>query len=484
MLFPTYEFIFLFLPVTLLLYLCQKKFSGRFTVQVLLFASVVFYLLPNWTDGYIIIGSIIVNFLLSKKIQQTQGYLSKTYLIIGISFNLCIISYFKYLFFFSEVLSGVIGYESSIEKLILPVGISFYTFQQIAYLVDCYKYRDTQYNFQEYALFVTFFPQLIAGPIVHHKEIMPQISKLHSTSFDINKFQIGVMIFIIGLSKKLVLADNLALLANPVFRLIDKSQSVDIASAWMGSLAYTFQLYFDFSAYSDMAIGLGLMFGLSLPINFNSPYKSVSITEFWRRWHITLSSFLRDYLYIPLGGNRNGKFKRYQNLMLTMLLGGLWHGAGWNFIIWGGLHGLYLVINQVFSNFCTRLKLQIPSVIGIAITMLAVIIAWVFFRAQTTQGAFNLLSTMFGLIDSGEPVAWVPVNYILLVVASLIAFLAPNTAQIFSYQGCKSGSSWSKQVASKLGGNKSKFMAIYLGLILCLSLLFIPQPTVFLYFNF
>jgi D-alanyl-lipoteichoic acid acyltransferase DltB (MBOAT superfamily) len=484
MLFPTFEFTFLFLPITLLVFLCQKKYSNRFTVQILLFASVVFYLLPNWTDGYIIIGSIIVNFLLSMKIQSAEGVKSKVFLTLGISFNLCVISYFKYLFFFSEVLSGLIGYDSSIEKLILPVGISFYTFQQIAYLVDCYKYRDTKYNFQEYALFVTFFPQLIAGPIVHHKEIMPQISKLQAAPFDINKCQIGVLIFIIGLSKKLVLADNLALLANPVFGVIDKSQSVDIVSAWVGSLAYTFQLYFDFSAYSDMAIGLGLMFGLNLPINFNSPYKSTSITEFWRRWHITLSTFLRDYLYIPLGGNRNGKFKRYQNLMLTMLLGGLWHGAGWNFIIWGGLHGLYLVINQVFSNFCIKAKIRIPNFIGVMITMLAVIVAWVFFRAETTQGAFSLLSTMFGVANSGVSLDWVSVNFILIGIAAVIAFFAPNTAQLFSYEGCATKLTWSNQVTSGLSLTRAKLFPIYIGLLLCLSLLFMPQPTVFLYFNF
>jgi D-alanyl-lipoteichoic acid acyltransferase DltB (MBOAT superfamily) len=484
MLFPTFEFIFLFLPITLLAFLCQKKYSNRFTVQILLFSSVVFYLLPNWTDGYIIIGSIIVNFLLSKKIQSTEGNVSKAFLALGVCFNLCVISYFKYLFFFSEVLSGLIGYNSSIEKLILPVGISFYTFQQIAYLVDCYKYRDTQYNFQEYALFVTFFPQLIAGPIVHHKEIMPQISNLQATPFDLHKLQIGILIFIIGLSKKLVLADNLALLANPVFGLIDKSQSVDIVSAWVGSLAYTFQLYFDFSAYSDMAIGLGLMFGLNLPINFNSPYKSTSITEFWRRWHITLSTFLRDYLYIPLGGNRNGKYKRYQNLMLTMLLGGLWHGAGWNFIIWGGLHGLYLVINQVFSNFCRKVKIQLPNFIGVLLTMLAVIVAWVFFRAETTQGAFSLLGTMFGIADSDTTLDWVSVNYLLIGLAALIAFFAPNTAQLFSYQGCATKPTWSKQVCAQLGITRAKLFPIYIGLLLCLSLLFMPQPTVFLYFNF
>ncbi|WP_200911591.1 MBOAT family O-acyltransferase [Teredinibacter purpureus] len=425
---------------------------------------------------------------MSRKLQQYEGLASKLFLIIGVVFNLLIIAYFKYLFFFSEIAISLFSADFGVEKLILPVGISFYTFQQIAYLVDCYKDRNVNYNFSEYALFVTFFPQLIAGPIVHHKEIMPQISALNNKPYDINKLSAGAVMFIVGLSKKLVLADNLAKLADPVFKLSDAGASVDGLTAWMGALAYTFQLYFDFSAYSDMAVGLGLMFGLMLPINFMSPYKSASIVEFWRRWHITLSTFLRDYLYIALGGNRSGKFKRYRNLLLTMLLGGLWHGAGWNFIIWGGLHGVYLVVNHGFSQFCSRFGVMLPKVMGIAITMLCVVVAWVFFRAESTAGALTLLSSMFGFVAPTGPLAsefmWVPIDFILVFVAACIALFAPNIYQLFHYDGCKTPDNWQPAMLSfELKGSALLF-PLFVGMLLCLSLMFMPQPTVFLYFNF
>lgn len=484
MLFPTFQFIFLFLPFSLLTFLyLNKTFNKRFTIQILLFTSVVFYLLPNWADGYIIFSSIIINFFISKKIQAEKKHYSKLFLIIGIIFNLIVIFYFKYFFFFSEIYSNLTSHHNYIEKLILPVGISFYTFQQIAYLVDCYKDRNVNYNFSEYALFVTFFPQLIAGPIVHHKEIMPQISNLKNKPYNINMLNIGISMFIIGLLKKLVLADNLAKLSNPVFSMAENNENLSMISSWVGALAYTFQLYFDFSAYSDMAIGLGLMFGLMLPLNFYSPYKSVSIVEFWRRWHITLSTFLRDYLYIPLGGNKNGKFNRYRNLFLTMLLGGLWHGAGWNFIIWGGLHGLYLVINHGFTNILSTCNFKLPRIVGITITMFAVVIAWVFFRAETTEGAFNILKSMFmgySLVDQN---GWSFSDYSLVIIAAAIAFFAPNTAQLFKYDGCKTKIDQDSWLLYKNRGH-AIILSIIKGLMLALAIMYMAQPTVFLYFNF
>lgn len=439
--------------------------------------------MPNWSDGYVILSSIIVNFLLSKKIQNSKAKLSKLVLIVGISFNLAIISYFKYLFFFAEVASQLTNYTLQIDKLILPVGISFYTFQQIAYLVDCYRNRNFQYSFNEYALFVTFFPQLIAGPIVHHTELMPQISKLKDKKFDFDMCHAGILIFIIGLSKKLLLADNLAKLSDPIFSLADKGITIDTLSSWIGALAYTFQLYFDFSAYSDMAIGLGLIFGLNLPINFLSPYKSKSITEFWRRWHITLSSFLRDYLYIPLGGNRNGKFNRHKNLFLTMLLGGLWHGAGWNFMIWGALHGSYLMVNHLYSNYAKENQIVIPGFISIFITMLVVIIAWVFFRAPTFDAAINMLNGMFSFEFAKTSTKWVILDYLLIILASCIAFFAPNTAEIFNYQGIK-GITSHGLTSLNFGLSRTALSAMYFGLLLAVSLMFMAQPTVFIYFDF
>ena len=429
-------------------------------------------------------SSIIINFLISKKCQIKEGRSSKAYLILGIVFNLLVIFYFKYSFFFFDIYSNLTSQINHIEKFILPVGISFYTFQQIAYLVDCYKDKNVNYNFQEYALFVTFFPQLIAGPIVHHKEIMPQISNLKYKPYSIDMLNIGIGMFVIGLFKKLVLADNLAKLSNPVFSLADKNQNIDIISSWVGSLAYTFQLYFDFSAYSDMAIGLGLMFGLKLPLNFFSPYKSVSIIDFWRRWHITLSTFLKDYLYIPLGGNKNGKFNRYRNLLITMLLGGLWHGAGWNFIIWGGLHGSYLIINHTCSNICKRLEIEIPKYIGITLTMFAVIIAWVFFRAETTSGALYIISSMFDISSYTKLTVWVPADFLLILIAALVAFCAPNTAQIFNYNGTKFQVQQAQILTFLINKKHAVLLSILTGSMLSIILMFMAQPTVFLYFNF
>lgn len=349
---------------------------------------------------------------------------------------------------------------------------------------DCYRTRNVNYNFQEYALFVTFFPQLIAGPIVHHSEVMPQISNLKSKPYCFELLNIGIAMFVIGLFKKLVLADNLAKLANPVFSLADKNENLDIISSWIGSLAYTFQLYFDFSAYSDMAIGLGLMFGLKLPLNFFSPYKSISIIDFWRRWHITLSTFLKDYLYIPLGGNKQGKFKRYRNLLITMLLGGLWHGAGWNFIIWGGLHGLYLIVNHACSNLLQRFGLKIPKLIGITLTMLSVVIAWVFFRAESTSGALNIISNMFSFTNYPKQVVWLPVDFFLIAIAASIAFFAPNTSQIFNYDGTKFQVEQAKILIIFKNKKQTALLAIIAGALLSTILMFMAQPTVFLYFNF
>ena len=483
MLFPTFQFVLIFLPIVLCIYaLMKSKGYSRYTVGFLLLASMLFYLLPNWKYGYVITGSIVINYVLSKIIQSYKDRRSKLFLIIGIVFNLGLIGYFKYLFFFSTIAADLTGAEFSITKLILPVGISFYTFQQIAYLVDCFRYRDIHYNFFEYALFISFFPQLIAGPIVHHKQLMPQIHKLKSTPFDLEKWKIGIGFFIIGLAKKLVLADNLANLANPVFIQADNNAPVDTLAAWMGSIAYTLQLYFDFSAYSDMAIGLGLMFGISLPINFLSPYKSPSIVEFWRRWHITLSSFLRDYLYIALGGNRKGKIRRYTNLLITMLLGGLWHGAGWNFIIWGGLHGIYLVINHLFSSLSSGLNFAIPKLLSIAITFLGVVVAWVFFRAETTQGAWHILSAMMGL-QTGNSLLWIPFDYLLVATGLAFVWFMPNTTQLFGYSE-QTGRIKLPHHFQHLDLNDSRLFPLLLGILLALAFMFIPQPSVFIYFNF
>jgi D-alanyl-lipoteichoic acid acyltransferase DltB (MBOAT superfamily) len=480
-LFPTFSFIFGFLPITLTVFFLLYRKSNKHAVAILLVTSLIFYILPNWLHAHVIISSIIVNFFISKYIQSSIKH-SKKLLALGVIYNLCVIIYFKYSFFFGEMFTIVSGLDLGLTKYVLPVGISFYTFQQIAYLVDCYKDKNVDYNFWQYALFITFFPQLIAGPIVHHKELMPQISLLGKQKIQADVFFAGLCIFIFGLAKKLLLADNLENYATEIFVLADSGVAISTASAWLGSLSYTLQLYFDFSAYSDMAIGLGLLFGIKLPINFFSPYKSESITEFWRRWHITLSSFLRDYLYIPLGGNRTGN--RHVNLLLTMLLGGLWHGAGVNFIIWGGLHGVYLVINHAFKEVCRNFGLAMPYFLGVMITMTSVVIAWVFFRAETLDGALSLISSMFSYNIVNDGVKITNASICLIIIGFIVTQFLPNVAQLFDYNGLKTVESWQPLQRFSIVCKGQLFSVLVIVALLVGALMFMAQPTVFIYFNF
>ena len=349
MLFNSYEFIFLFLPIVLLgFHLIGKQGHHRVAIAWLVGASLFFY--GWWNPAYLLLMlfSVLFNYSVGVSLSNTSGrkLLSKTILTIGVSVNLAILGYFKYANFFVDNLNALSGTNLILNEVILPLAISFFTFQQIAYLVDAYRGKTKEYNFLHYCLFVTFFPQLIAGPIVHHKEMLPQFAKDAVYKLRSKHLAIGITIFALGLFKKVVLADGVSVYATPVFNAAEAGVMLTFFEAWGGALAYTFQLYFDFSGYSDMAIGIARMFGIRLPLNFNSPYKATSIIDFWRRWHITLSRFLRDYLYIPLGGSRKGRVRRYINLMTTMILGGLWHGAGWTFLLWGALHGFYLMINH------------------------------------------------------------------------------------------------------------------------------------------
>ncbi|MDY2585286.1 MAG: MBOAT family O-acyltransferase [Helicobacter sp.] len=330
------------------------------------------------------------------------------YLYVGIFFNLALLGFFKYTDFFLEnfnLLSKLLHLDFNIPlpHILLPLAISFFTFQQIAFLVDCYKGVDKKFDFLDYCLFVSFFPQLIAGPIVHHKEMMPQFKSL---SVEWDKIAKGVLIFSLGLFKKVFIADSFAKWANNGFSIVEKGEFLNIAESWATSLSYTFQLYFDFSGYCDMAIGLGLLFGILLPINFNSPYKALSITEFWRRWHITLGRFLKDYLYIPLGGNRGSKLLTLRNLFLVAFLSGVWHGAGFGFIIWGALHGLAMCLHRIYGyvleslnlHKATFLQSRLYKVLCWILTFNFLNMTWVFFRAENLQGALNLLAGMFGIM--------------------------------------------------------------------------------------
>lgn len=395
MLFNSYIFIFLFLPLTLVVWIGLNRFKLIKASQVwLTAASFVFYGYWNISTLPLLLLSVIFNYQMGKAIAHSEppSKSAKTLLWIGIGVNLLLIGYYKYAHFLVNSINGILHTHLSIPNIILPLAISFYTFTQIAYLVDAYRGETQSLNYDPltYSLFVVFFPQLIAGPILRHNQLIPQFRALKTYIFCHENFTKGCVLFSLGLCKKVLIADRLSPWVAPVF---DHASEVTFLEAWVGVLSYTYQLYFDFSGYSDMAIGLGLMFNIILPLNFNSPYKATSIRDFWQRWHMTLSDFLRDYLYIPLGGNRQGEIRRYTHLMITMLLGGLWHGAGWTYVIWGGLHGFYLSINHLWRKF----HLTLPQFLSWSITFLSVIIAWVLFRATKLADGFTLLQTMSGL---------------------------------------------------------------------------------------
>jgi len=406
MLFNSYNFIFLFLPIVLLGFFLLARIGHTFAAAWLVAASLFFY--GYWNPAYIglLLGSIVCNYAFGMWIAKAgvrhdeSG--RKSLLIVAVAANLLLLGYYKYANFFVDNINTAANAHLSLGAIILPLGISFFTFTQIAFLVDTYQGKVKEYNFIHYTLFVTYFPHLIAGPILHHKEMMPQFA--HASNYRINWEHVasGLMLFTLGLCKKVLGADALAPYANGVFDGVQHGMLPTVYEAWAGALSYTMQLYFDFSGYTDMALGIALMFNIRLPINFNSPYKATSIIEFWRRWHMTLSRFLRDYLYIPLGGNRKGKTRRYLNLLATMLLGGLWHGAGWTFVVWGVLHGAYLAINNLWRELFPESRSRwIPSwlsaLLGFALTFVAVVAAWVVFRSNDMAQAKTILEAMFGI---------------------------------------------------------------------------------------
>jgi len=392
MLFSSIEFIFLFLPIVFILYFVAGKHRKSWAMPILVLASLFFY--GYWKPIYLplIITSTLVNFYLGRLIAPKRGVNNKKILVIGVMLNAGFLVIFKYTDFILENTNLIFNTNYPMLGIILPLAISFFTFQQIAYLVDRYNGIAGNYTLLEYFLFVTFFPQLIAGPIVHHKEMMPQFKALKNANINYTNIEKGIAIFSIGLFKKLIIADYFGGFADKGYAEVS---SLNFWGAWSTSLSYTIQLYYDFSGYCDMAIGAALLFNIKLPINFNSPYKAISIQDFWRRWHITLSTWLRDYIYIPLGGNRNGNFKTYRNLFITFVLGGIWHGAGWGFFIWGVLHGLGLMLHRVWQKY----DIAMPNFIAWLITMLYVHLTWVFFRADNLADANIIIIKLFSLSD-------------------------------------------------------------------------------------
>jgi alginate O-acetyltransferase complex protein AlgI len=498
MLFSSFTFLFQFLPAVVLAYAAARLHSPRAGILVLVCASLFFY--GAWRPVYLalLLASIAANFSLGLLMEDASR--RRGVGLLGVALNLALLCYFKYTNFIFDSIHALSGAPLPLVNVVLPLGISFFTFQQIAYLVDVMRGAKVERDIVSYTLFVSFFPHLIAGPLVHHAEMIPQFKRGRTGRSAVLAAR-GLAIFAAGLFKKVVIADNLAQFVSPVFVHLDAGGSITAPWAWLAMLAYAMQIYFDFSGYSDMAIGLALLFGIRLPVNFRSPYKAASIIDFWRRWHITLSRFLRDYLYIPLGGNRLGEQRRYLNLMVTMLLGGLWHGAGWNFLIWGGLHGLYLCVNhlwQAWRGAPAKLTGGFAQISSWAITFLAVVIAWAFFRARTTAGALQMLGGLFGFEAGGsayispgvlrlmdlpllvgeERLVLIGAGMVALALA--VALWLPNVPQLFGYREYRHA----PEPATWLRWRPNLAWAALSAAALAISLFGMWQRLEFLYFQF
>src|SRR3982075_987043 len=478
MLFNSYLFIFLFLPIALIGYFALGRLGNLAPVMWLALASLVFYSVSNWEFVLLLLASVAFNYgigvlLISGRLRPLPRFAVLT---IGVAGDLLVLGYFKYAGFLAANLNAIFSTGFTVN-ILLPVGISFYTFTQIAFLVDAYRGKVARYRLPDYVLFVTYFPHLIAGPILHHKDMIPQFERAAAKRPDARMILCGLIIFAIGLFKKTCLADGI----QPLVTLAFGQNAPSFDQAWIGVLAYTFQLYFDFSGYSDMAIGISLMFGIFLPLNFNSPYKATSIIDFWRRWHMTLSHFLRDYLYIPLGGNRHGPALRYLNLAITMLLGGLWHGAAWTFVVWGALHGAYLCINHAWNNYGPKVAprfARAADIAGLMLTFLAVVVAWVFFRAENIEWAIYVLAKMSdpGNIAFGRG----EMAYsVFIIVYAAIAWFAPNTQTIMGYDHKN------RTVGQGLCAWQKRSVFLYAAAaVLAFGILGIQQHSEFIYFRF
>lgn len=471
MLFNSYVFLFLFLPLTLLgYYLIKKK---NIQLWFLFLSSVFFYCYWSTTYVFLLLFTVVLDFYLANRIYYAKTQkIRKVLLLISIISNLSILGFFKYYNFFADSLNGVfssVGGQSALLptfSLILPIGISFYTFQSMSYVIDVYRRTsDAHAHLLEFAGYVTLFPHQISGPLVRHNTIVPQLESANTYVFHSENFWRGCYFFIFGLSKKMLIADRIAAVVDP---LVANISQISNAEAILAMFGYTTQLYFDFSGYSDMAVGLGLMMNIQFPQNFNSPYKSRSITEFWQRWHITLSSWLRDYLYISLGGNRAGYLKTYRNLLLTMAIGGFWHGANWTYLVWGVFHGGILASERFLKD--KKWNFIGNSYVSWALTFFAVNIGWVFFRAHSLSEAFLWLRKIF-LLDGGATwdLAFIALKhkdrfFIALGVGLLASLLAKNTWHISFKPNAKN--------------------ATVLAFLFILCLMYMGDESPFLYFQF
>jgi alginate O-acetyltransferase complex protein AlgI len=504
MLFNSVAFIFVFLPATLLIFFLVAKTSRLAALCCLTAASLIFYAQTDSRYLLILIPSILTNYLFGTALSGgrlvTGGRLGDdkrfAVLTIGVTANLACLFTFKYLDLFIDTIDRLHLADFGLLHIELPLGISFFTFTQIAFLVDAYQRKVSETRFVNYALFVSYFPHLVAGPILHHAEMMPQFSDERTFRPRLDNFAVGLSVFFIGLFKKVIVADHLAPHVHRIFDAAGQGTHLSALEGWSGALCYALQIYFDFSGYSDMAIGLSLLFGVRLPLNFNSPYKAVNIIDFWRRWHMTLSRFLRDYLYIPLGGNRAGEARRLVNVMIVMLLGGLWHGASWTFVVWGGLHGIYLMANHAWQKLVGegRARSALSVWAGRLLTFLLVTVAWVFFRAPTLGTALGVAKSMFGLgallvpadlagsnLPSGDVAA-------MAAAALVVAWFMPNTQEIMSlYHPALGGPRETDPTASRLLWRPTMACAAMVGAAAVASLatiVFEKRVGDFIYFQF
>lgn len=508
MLFNSFEFLLIFLPVTLAIFALLMRFSDKAAKAWLVIASLVFY--GWWNPSYLglLALSILGNYVLGAFLfRAPPGRAKRIWLGAGIVLNLGALGYFKYANFFVDTVNALSGTDVFLATIALPLAISFFTFTEIVFLLEVSKDSDHYYSFLDYTFFVTFFPHLIAGPIVRHWEVMPQLEnrKLGLRSDDLT---IGLFIFVLGLAKKVLLADSAANYSTPFFEAAALGAAYTSADAWLGATAYALQLYFDFSGYSDMAIGLARMFGIRFPVNFNSPYKATSIAEFWKRWHITLTRFFREYVYFALGGNRCGMARQTLNVILTMLLSGLWHGANWTFIVWGGFHGVCLAINHFWQKLGWQARSPFgrgsQALAGWALTMICVLVGWVCFRASSLPVAAGILQQMFPLGSFTIPPA-LPGSHVLdklpfiqlgasvcahhtltelavLALTTALALLAPNTQQLLQrYEPTlEQFSSRPTRFPLRLDLKTSAAVGIVFGLcLLCLN-----KTSEFLYYQF
>jgi alginate O-acetyltransferase complex protein AlgI len=467
MLFSSFEFVLFFFPITFTGYFLINRLGWLTAAKVWLFSCSLFFY-GWWNPAYVplILASLSFNFLVGSRLNRpgTPENLRKTLLIIGICANVGLLMFYKYMDFFITNANAVAGTDFNVLHLILPLGISFITFQKIAYLVDSYSHSEStrDYSFINFTLFVLFFPQLIAGPIVHHSEIMPDFTNKDNARIHYDNLARGLYLFFMGLCKKIIIADSFGTVANAGNGM---TAQLSTADAWITALSYAFQLYYDFSGYSDMAIGAGLTFNVRLPQNFNSPYKSLDIQDFWRRWHITLGRFLTAYIYIPLGGNRKGEARTLLNIMTVFLVSGFWHGAGWTFVFWGLLHGGATVVNRLWK----KTNIEMPRWLAWLITFNFVNICWVFFRAKTWADAVNMLKAMLGLANAGTHISVISDYRVLpMMLIGILLLFYKNT----------------NELVTEFSPNRRHL--IYLTTLIMIGMIFLNSITAseFLYFDF